>query len=343
MLKFSHYILNILFILLLPLSLTAWGESLSTSKNCDKSSLDFTYIYQQLSDIKQNDIKITHSEVYGEQLASIDIEKYLSLYNQCIAPWLSAITSKQLDKQLNKQQIHKLYRAISNIAFYTSDIKAINDLERLTKLKLSKGEQPKRLITTLYRALIRTRQFERAKLISQQYPQLNLNQTAIITDQTSGETEPYQAKNDGIRSYFEIVEFDDATTPIKITRERFDFPKGPHIVVVSSAICGPCKRLFTWLKSEPQLMQVMNQHATWLTPAEDSLFADEMLSTYQTYTPIKLNYVHHQSQWPEITFWATPSFYFYLDGKLQGQLVGWPKGGQKQLFLRALKTLGLSI
>jgi hypothetical protein len=70
---------------------------------------------------------------------------------------------------------------------------------------------------------------------------------------------------------------------------------------------------------------------------------DEIKESNQQYAPIEMKYTYQESQWPEIEYWATPSFYFYfyMDGKLVKQVVGWPHEGRAKALQAGLKAIAL--
>lgn len=300
--------------------------------DCNDTAIDFPYINEQLAFIFSNGSIVKDQQHVKQQLFDIEGKQYLQLYQQCIKP----VVEKQGLVKFDKKQLHNIYTAVFNAAFYSSDIDATASSAEIIFRKLQLGESHDNLVPRLYNLYIQTRQFVKAKKLVEQYPKVSLHEVITVMDATGDNIAPYIPSSDNIRSYFSINEQGN-----QITRHKFEFPQGAHIVVVSSPICNPCKRLFTWLKSEPKLMKVMAQNTTWLTPAEGQLFVEEMLSTYQTYQPIKLNYAHHQNEWPEISYWATPTFYFYQDGHLVGQIVGWPRAGRKEKLLAVLTKLGL--
>ncbi|HTX59458.1 MAG TPA: hypothetical protein VMH02_07220, partial [Verrucomicrobiae bacterium] len=54
-----------------------------------------------------------------------------------------------------------------------------------------------------------------------------------------------------------------------------------------------------------------------------------------------MTFAYAESEWPAIDRWELPVFYFFRDGKLAAEVVGWPRGGRKPQILRALQQIGL--
>lgn len=307
-------------------------NSQSADLHCDQQNIDFVQLKEQLNTIFINDTKIADNGKIKQQLFSTDKQQYIQLYNRCLKP----VISKHGVDGYNKEQLHALYKALYAITLFSSDLSATTDFAKIIYRKIELKEDPTSYIEKLYQTYIQNRQFTKAQELVNNYPKLNFNERVNVIDATGTASKPYQTNQDGVRSLFALNQQGN-----QITRHKFEFPQGVHIVVVSSSICNPCNRLFTWLKSEPQLMKVMEEHTTWLVPPEGRLFVNEMLETQKTYAPIKLFYAHKQAEWPEISYWATPTFYFYQNGELIGQLVGWPPEGRKEKLVAILKQLNL--
>lgn len=59
------------------------------------------------------------------------------------------------------------------------------------------------------------------------------------------------------------------------------------------------------------------------------------LATVNARTPdMPFNIVWSEAEWPEITYWGTPAFFAYKDGKVIGHHIGWPRGQEMQTLAR---------
>ena len=59
------------------------------------------------------------------------------------------------------------------------------------------------------------------------------------------------------------------------------------------------------------------------------------------YAQLNMQTSFAMTDWPEIKYRGTPTMYFYQNGKLVSQLIGWPKEGQKQALIDALTKVEL--
>jgi len=84
------------------------------------------------------------------------------------------------------------------------------------------------------------------------------------------------------------------------------------------------------LQTQPALAKVFAKHSIQIAPIGIRLNDNPAI-----------NDVYQESQWPEIHSWDTPAWYFYLDGRLQGSMSGWPKEGQAAELTAQLQRIGL--
>lgn len=121
----------------------------------------------------------------------------------------------------------------------------------------------------------------------------------------------------------------------------FRLPKiGQFIVVVSSPLCGPSRRFRQWLDNHPDLLSIFEQQALWITPIEDRLYFPEFVQYNHKHPTTPIHYIHQFGDWPEIQLWSTPVLYFFNNGELIDQTVGF-RPQDKQLLVSKLTTLGL--
>lgn len=112
--------------------------------------------------------------------------------------------------------------------------------------------------------------------------------------------------------------------------QHFRFPAGPAIVLVTHEACGFSANFQQYLQTQPTLAKVFASHSIQI--ASVGLQLNENPEIYDIY---------QESQWPEIDYWGTPAFYFYLDGRLQGSVLGWPKEGREAELKEHLERIGL--
>jgi hypothetical protein len=61
----------------------------------------------------------------------------------------------------------------------------------------------------------------------------------------------------------------------------------------------------------------------------------------QTHPGQEITLAYRDAEWPMITRWGTPDFYFLKDGVVRAKVFGWPPGGRKAQLVAALHEVGL--
>lgn len=213
------------------------------------------------------------------------------------------------------------------IAFYTKDLSAINNYKNLIDYKLDKGEWADVNIKRLFGLYISARAFDLAKQLKTTNFKVELPALPDIQELTS---EPP-------KSVYVLIEEGK-----QLTEQAAEIPeKGGHVIIVSNAMCGYSQRFLYWLSERPSIYSVVSLSSTWLIPQSINLYLDSTLQRNAEFPEITLNYVKRESEWSEVSYWGTPSFYFYLDGKLIASMIGWPEEGRGQELTRHLKAINL--
>ena len=61
---------------------------------------------------------------------------------------------------------------------------------------------------------------------------------------------------------------------------------------------------------------------------------------------IEFQIVYFETDWPEINYWGSPSFYFFENSKLVKKVVGWPRGQANQRkvdFKNGFISIGINV
>lgn len=284
---------------------------------CNQKTLDLDRIFTALHAIEAQSSEQSSDSGF---LVDSSTSDYKELFEQC----LDGRINKTLLLSFSAKQQQRLEQALSHLLLSLDD-RISRYLVMLLEAKKAQARNSEDLLQTLYHSYIFTRQLDKASTLAQQYPNTVFSYMPPVLN-----------ISDGKRTLFELDK-----DQLSIEQQSFDFPKGGHLIVVGSPICGPCKMALSWFKAKPQLLKVLTQHSTWIMPVFGEFYFDEMKENHNAYAPIRMKYAVKESQWPEITYWGTPSFYFYLDGKVVKQVVGWPKQGREKEIRIGLKQISL--
>lgn len=293
--------------------------------HCPETALSLEKIDRRVEQIYQQDNKMYKDHVSGTEYIDTRADKYNALFEQCLVG-----INYQLQK-LTSEQLEQLFRAINKVVFYAGNVAAVERMLPVLAEKTRRGEKVESTIDDVHRAYVKTRQFDKANDLQRKYPDIEFSQIPVIVDTPTTQRSMLHIQPNGDKG------------PQQLVRKPFVFAKGGQVIVVSSPICNPCKRMLTWLKAQPELLAVMSEHSIWMASVSGDLYWQELLQTNVDYSPIEMHYAYSKSDWPEIKYWATPTFYFYLDGKLVKQVAGWSRKGNEEALKAGLKMVGLLV
>ena len=87
-------------------------------------------------------------------------------------------------------------------------------------------------------------------------------------------------------------------------------------------------------------------NSIWLADKGASL-TDNTIADWNNNMPdIGFQIVYAETDWPEINYWSSPSFYFFDESKLVSKVVGWPRNqteGRKTALRTSFQTIGVEI
>lgn len=267
-----------------------------------------------LSKIKLHDNHLK-TEVNSGNLLDATAELHGELYEKCLS---KGITSNYL-ASLSSKELHQLYVSLYTISFYTNKSEIIERVLHVLKEKIKREEHVDNLIIKLHGLYIGARQFEHASQLVKQHPDILFPLTPkIIIDNTNNKQRT-------------LLEFRGGA---ELVRENYDIANKKQIIVVTNPLCNPSKRFKKWLDENKNINNIFKNQSTWVVPVSSRLYLKEVAED------TSLNIIFNSNEWPEITYWGTPTFYFYDKGKLQGQLVGWPQQTNETKLIEKLKQLG---
>ncbi|WP_299270144.1 hypothetical protein [uncultured Psychrosphaera sp.] len=290
---------------------------------------ELSYYYEKIEKLtsREEDIdrqyKIGNNNFIKREL----YDKLTSLYDSCFKGYIQTINLKKL----NSKQLHKLFTTVKKVNFYIPNNDLINSLKIILHEKDQRGEHIENLLTNIYRSHIKLRQFQQAKDFATIYPNIEFSYLPkdIKTAQFTNE-----------KTTFHLINKDESFSLIQ--REVMLKTKN-YIVIISSPICSPSNRFLSWLhKDENQAIKnALIPNTLFMSPPASSIFISEWTAVQKKYSDVNMQLSHKKSDWPDIQSWATPTMYFYKDGKLFNQLVGWPDEGRKEELKEAMQDIGL--
>ncbi|MCX7513441.1 hypothetical protein [Frateuria sp. STR12] len=265
--------------------------------------------YHQIESISLKDYPTTMERV---QLLS-------DKYSELIKPWQSKLS------QLSPEQVATLFQAADLVGYYSGEPKFVDDMEADVSALEREGKATAHDRRDLYEAFLQTRQFNKARIFSAAHPDLSLEEIPKIDGAKLEDRPSSLLVSENGKSL--------AWHNVKIGSSQ--------IVVVSHPECHFTQNAVRYIEDHPALARVLAEHSTWIAPPGRSLDVDAISSWNRDHPSESIALASAQSDWPMISSWETPAFYFLKDGQLVETVIGWPKGGNTKALADGLRKIGL--
>lgn len=102
-----------------------------------------------------------------------------------------------------------------------------------------------------------------------------------------------------------------------------EFEDYTGIVVIGHPQCNFSSAFFAELDADPELRQQIVQQSVFLRSAWKVYSDQSVLNWNREHPEYAFNIVVQESDWPELNYWGTPTFYFFRNGMLVRKVVGW--------------------
>lgn len=285
-----------------------------------------------------NDGKFIHSDPTTHAINVLVSRTYSRLF--------SSFQTHNFVAKSNDTDLSLLFRAASEVQFYTSSPRYVSDMS------MDLAELDKRGIASepeyydMYEAYIGSRMFSQARelAISHQAPAIERYHTAhgdVIIRQAMAPVPTYRDLSD-----------DGRTGPTQITlsvdgkelvRRDIDVNVPAQIVVVISPLCHFVQGGISDIDHSRTLGPVFERNAIWLIPPSGTPDFKTIAEWNSAHPREVMNLAFDEQEWPSIDRWETPVFYFFKQKKMIAEVIGWPRspGGNTTKVRAALERIGL--
>ena len=240
----------------------------------------------------------------------------------------SGLTNARFSDTLNSDSLGLLFRAAEIAAFYSRKAKYVEDMSRVLDRLVANGAASDLHFSELFEAHVLTRSFDRAAEVYARHRTPAMERLPVVV---LGDIPPDKGPT-------ELVVSDDGR---EITRRIVTLPPGPHIIVVSHPLCHFSHNASVAIGEDAELSALFRAHAKWLAPVNGQLEADVIQNWNKANRDATVSIAYRAEEWPLIDNWATPTFYFFRDGRLQSKVTGWPAEGHHQQLRDAARSVGL--
>jgi hypothetical protein len=122
----------------------------------------------------------------------------------------------------------------------------------------------------------------------------------------------------------------------RLQRRSVDLAGGRMVLVVAHPLCHFTVQAADAIAGDGELRDFFAAHSTWVVPPDFRFHLAEIRDWNRHRPAFELALAEDIEEWPAITTWNTPTFYFFERGRLVETVEGWPEGGRKAALLDAI-------
>lgn len=231
-------------------------------------------------------------------------------------------------QMLPAYSVDRLFRATYDAVFYTLERRYVQDMQAdLDRLRALHADEL-RHYQDLYVTLVGLRDFAAARAVLASQPMASSESAPTIV----------AALVDG-RGPSALVLSEDGSSA---SQQPIRLSGAVAIVVIGHPLCHFSRDAVAAIEADDRLKVVFASYAHWLMPQDGRMRPRRVAAWNAAHPQARMDYIYRQSDWTVVETWATPTFYFFKNGRRVGKLVGWaPRGEGERALRQELEKLGL--
>ncbi|MGH8194651.1 MAG: hypothetical protein ACREQ8_09660 [Woeseiaceae bacterium] len=191
-------------------------------------------------------------------------------------------------------------------------------LESVFGRLVEKGWADADILEDMHRYLLTFRLFDEARAFRREHPDQGLPAPPPIVPLSS-------TPADNARTVLRFINHGFA-----LERQAIDLRSTATVLVIGHPQCHFSQDAVAAIAADPELSRAMSAAAIWLADPFTSLTDGVIEGWNREHPAYAYRYVEYQSDWPEVNYWGTPTFYFMKDGRLIKKVVGWPNDSAEE-------------
>lgn len=266
------------------------------------------------------------------QLATAPTEQDQATLNKRIHDVYNNSALSRLDDstraKLATDELRLAYDAANIASFYTNDANFSHDQARsFAELQRRNAATDLQARETLG-SLVAARDFAAANQFALSHPATNPSPVVLFVAE--------KGRNDQGRSLLSAN--NDGKTLTQISSELHS---GTEILVIAHPMCHFTQNAARAIEADRALSRLFAEHSRWMAPQGRDLDFLMFSRWNQQHPFLHMTIVYRQTEWPELSDWDTPLFYFMRNGHVIAKVAGWPREGRKEALIKAAAKVGL--
>jgi len=231
-------------------------------------------------------------------------------------------------RALSETDLRTAFATARLLAFDQRESQYVADLrDAFSEIAARKLAKPAE-VQDMFAAYIGAREFDAARALARAFPKVELEPVPAVVDVPTLEAGKPA-----------LLRIEAAGQPW--IRENVALVNGPQIIVVGHPNCHFSRNSTAAIEADAVLAKTFARHAVWVAPNDLSFNEASFLEWNLAHPQSAIFPVDLPADWSMIDFSSTPTFYFLTDGKLIESVSGWPKEGNREAVIAAMRKIGL--
>lgn len=284
-----------------PSHSTELGHLVEKTECSNETHLDLPSISDAHRKIKNEERFHTNIDGFITDLSSY---RYNKIYIDCISPHMT----NQLINKRSSVELREIILILIEITFYNPKKEVVFWLHKIILELKARNEEYQSFIVDLYKSYISIRDFDSAKSLSEEF--IHLPVPPNISFKTDSDVLLFDVNIDNIRN-------------VKLNGLNGKF------IIIFHPKCAFSNSFFSWLEKRPSVRKMLSFKAYFISSADDDLALAQHIALAKKFEELQFGYFYDKRKLESISYWGTPSFYFYEDNSLKKQFIGWRNNNDK--------------
>lgn len=225
---------------------------------------------------------------------------------------------------LPNEDVEALFAASQTLTFYTSDAAATRQMRRALNELEHRHLATAKKRRTMLDAYVAARLLDEARAFADALPDQR-DKLPAFRDSASTSPAPklWRLSADGKT----------------LTRHDHPLAETSELIVVSSPDCHFSQNAVADIATDPALAALMRAKSKWIIGQQRIADFAHVAAWNSDHPDAAMEIIYDNAQWPALSTWATPGFFFFRNGRLVYSFDGWPGKSQFDELRKGLALL----
>ncbi len=258
----------------------------------------------------EEDVNAIYENTFDDNYRGLPTEDYANVLNSHF-PKGNFLAFAEIDDE----DLLKIKSSLTNFLLKTRNADGMTRLDTVYKEMERRKLMDAAALKTRHRLYVAQRRFDEARSLRARFPKVDFHLVPVIQN-----SKPFK--------HGDISVIEAASD--RLIRKPLDVSQKTGVIMVGSTGCFFSRFAMEHISEDETLNRLFQEHSLGLMGSWDILSIPAVIEYNAGPAPVKLQYVWSETEWPQINYWGTPTFYFLKDGEVVYRHIGWLKEDRMQ-------------